>query len=240
MKIKVRIPDTLGDITLGQYQKWLDIQGDEEFRTMKLIEIFCGITLREVSQLKVSDINYIAETIASVLQAMPNIKNRFKIADKEFGFIPSLDDITLGEYTDIENNMGDWDKMHKVMAVFYRPVSNSFGQLYDIDQYEGTERYSKLMKEIPLDVVFGAINFIYRLGTELCKDTLVSMQSEMMTAATSPKWEDSLNDGGGTTSSTHLPMEMLLGLKKLASLTFTSPLPMPLTIKRKATSSADN
>jgi hypothetical protein len=235
VKIKVRIPDTLGDITLGQYQKWLDIQGDEEFRTMKLIEIFCGITLREVSQLRVSDINHIAETIASVLQVMPNLRNRFKIADKEFGFIPSLDDITLGEYTDIEENMGDWDKMHKVMAVFYRPVSNSFGQFYAIEEYTGTDKYAQIMKEIPLDVAFGAVNFMYRLGTELCKVTLVSMQNEMKAAATSQKWEDSLNGGGGITSSTHLPTEMLLGLRKLANLTFTSLSPTPLTIKKKAT-----
>ena len=235
MKIKVRIPDTLGDITLGQYQKWLTIEGDEEFRTLKLIEIVCGVTLKEVSQMRVSDINGIAATIGNLLQKTPNLERRFKIASKEFGFIPTLDDITLGEYTDIEDNMGKWEAMHKVMSVFYRPVSNSFGQLYDIEEYTGTDKYAQIMKEMPLDVAFGAVNFMYRLGTELCKVTLVSMQNEMKTAATSQKWEDSLNGGGGITSSTHLPTEMLLGLRKLANLTFTSLSPTPLTIKKKAT-----
>ena len=43
MKVEVYIPDTLSEITLGQYQKYLKIQDDNEdenFLAMKMIEIF--------------------------------------------------------------------------------------------------------------------------------------------------------------------------------------------------------
>ena len=240
MKIKVNIPDSLEDITLGQYQKWLSMEGDEEFRTLKLIEIMCGITLKEVSMLKMSAIAEIANHLASIISENQNFQNRIKLDGVEFGFIPNLEDISLGEYTDIEDNMGDWQNMHKVMAVMYRPIEGKFKHLYNIEEYGGTSKYSDKMKGLPLSVAFGAINFIYRLGTELCKATLASMEREMRTEATSPRWGDFLNGGGGTTSSTHLPTEMLQGLKKLASL--TSPLLSPThhTKKKKQILNASN
>ena len=42
MKVKVNIPSTLSEITLGQYQKYLKIQDDNEdenFLAIKMIEI---------------------------------------------------------------------------------------------------------------------------------------------------------------------------------------------------------
>jgi len=239
VKVKVNIPEFLEEITLGQYQKWLSIEGDEEFRTLKLIEIMCGITLKEVSMLKLSAIGEIAQHLAAIINETPSFKNRVKLNGKDYGFIPSLDDISLGEYTDIEDNMGDWANMHKVMAVMYRPVVNKFGQLYNIESYEGTGKYSDTMKGLPLSVVFGAVNFIYRLGTELCKAILASMQKQMR-EATSHQWEGFLNGGDGITSSMHLPTEMLQGLKKLADLTSLSlSLTLP-TKKKKLTLSESN
>ena len=41
----------------------------------------------------------------------------------EFGFIPKLDNISLGEFVDLDSYMSDWDNMHKAMAVLYRPVT---------------------------------------------------------------------------------------------------------------------
>ena len=55
------------------------------------------------------------------------------------GFIPKLDDISLGEYIDIENNLSDWQKIHKAMAVLYRPVNFKLGNKYGITSYEVKE-----------------------------------------------------------------------------------------------------
>lgn len=236
MKIKVNIPDSLNDITLGQYQKWSATQGDDEFRALKLVEIFCGITLREVSQMRKADVDEISQAIADQFQSKQTLIRNFKLEDKTFGFVPNLDDISLGEYTDIEDNIGDWQKMHKAMAVLFRPIHGRFGLLYNLEDYEGTEKYAEAMKAMPLGVVMGAVNFIYRLGTELCKDILTSMARELRATA-SPMSGPSLNGGGGTTSSTHLRTEMLLALRQLAGLTSTSLSPMvPIKSKRQTPS----
>lgn len=239
VKIKVNIPDSLDEITLGQYQKWSLMEGDEEFRALKLVEIFCGIPLREVDKMRKADVDEISGAISDLFQKQPPLTRVFKMNDKTFGFIPNLDDIPLGEYTDVEDNIGDWQKMHKAMAVLYRPIHGRFGKLYNLEDYEGSDKYAEAMKAMPLGVAMGAVNFIYRLGTELCKDILTSMAKELKATA-SPTSGASLNGGGGITSSTHLRTEMLLALRQLANLTSTSLSPMVPTKNKRPTPSVTN
>ena len=83
------------------------------------------------------------------------------------GFVPKLDDITLGEYVDIETNITDWQKMHKAMAVLYRPVNFKAKDKYGIAPYKVNEEVQELMKEMPLDVAISSMVFFYSLGKEL-------------------------------------------------------------------------
>ena len=83
-----------------------------------------------------------------------------------FGFIPNLDEMTLGEYIDLDTYFGDWDNMHKAMSVLYRPITKEKGNLYNIEEYDGT-KYSDVLKLMPLDVVLGSIFFFYNLSSEL-------------------------------------------------------------------------
>ena len=63
-------------------------------------------------------------------------------------------------------NLGDWQTMHKAMSVLYRPVTFSKGHKYQIEDYEGIVN-DEAMKQAPLDVVFSAMVFFYRLSNEL-------------------------------------------------------------------------
>ena len=48
MKLEITVPDSLSEITLGQYQKYLQIAEDvtdEKFLASKMIEIFCNVKL---------------------------------------------------------------------------------------------------------------------------------------------------------------------------------------------------
>jgi len=40
MELKVIVPTSLDEITLAQYQRFAKIEGDEEFLTKKMLEIF--------------------------------------------------------------------------------------------------------------------------------------------------------------------------------------------------------
>lgn len=215
------------EVTLGQYQRWLAIEGDDEFRMKKLLEIVCGANLSELEQMRYLDVQDAAQATAAIFVERPKLIMKTELSGKTLGFIPSLDDISLGEYTDLEENLADWQKMHKAMAVLYRPIVSSFRELYNIEPYEGTTKYADLMKSMPLEVVMGAVNFMYRLGIELSRDTLKSLAREMTTSSTARA--HSLNGGDGTTSTTPSHMEMLRDLRRLAVLMSTSPLHTPAT-----------
>ncbi len=91
MAIKLNIPESLSEITLGQYQKWLKITDGKElnsFFQQKMIEIFCKSRLIDTLRMKAKDINEITLGLNKIFEAKPSLKPTFKINDKEFGFIP--------------------------------------------------------------------------------------------------------------------------------------------------------
>jgi hypothetical protein len=57
--------------------------------------------------------------------------------------------------------------MHKAMAVLFRPIKQKQGSKYLIEEYEGSHKYSERMKNMPLDVVLGAMVFFWNLTSAL-------------------------------------------------------------------------
>ena len=173
MKIKLNIPEKLSEMTLGQYQDWLKVSEGKELDTFlqqKIIEIFCGITLKEVMQIKASDIDRLVADISNIFVEEPKFIDRFDYGGKEFGFIPKLDDISFGEYVDLDTYLQDWQLMHKAMAVLFRPITLKRKDKYLIEDYESAEKYD--LKCMPLNVVFGSLVFFYHLRNELEKHIL--------------------------------------------------------------------
>ena len=173
MKLTINIPETLNEVTLKQYQKWLKIAEGKEldsFLQQKMVEIFCNIPLKQVLQIKATDINNICEELSKLFNNEPKFIDRFTLNDKEFGFIPKLDDISFGEYVDLDTYLADWELMHKAIAVLYRPITYKKKKQYLIEEYESSDKYD--MSETTLDIVFGAIVFFYSLKNELQKTIL--------------------------------------------------------------------
>ena len=178
-QIELEVPTTLSDIKLWQYQKYMKILEQNkiedaedkdkvmDFLNMKLVEIFCNVSLIDVSKIPLNEYNKILEILNKAFQEKPKLVQRFDLLDVDMGFIPKLDDITLGEYVDIESNISDWQKMHKAMAVLYRPVNFKVKNKYGIAPYKVNEETQELMKEMPLDVAMSSMVFFYDLGKEL-------------------------------------------------------------------------
>lgn len=216
MKLEISIPTELKEIKLSQYQAFLKIakdNEDEEFLHQKMVQTFCGIDLKEVAEIRYKDV----VDITNSLGQMFNVKNhrfinRFKMGGVEFGFIPNLDDMTFGEYTDLDTYITDWEQMHKAMAVLYRPIKKKgLNDTYEIEKYNGSITYSDVMKHAPLDVVFGANVFFYNLGNELLKSTMNYLENnkEVQTILHQHNLD---NDGDGIVQSMLLLKETLLSL----------------------------
>jgi hypothetical protein len=181
MKLEISIPTSLKEITLEQYQRFTSIaksNPEGDFLQHKMIEIFCDVSLKEISLMKLKDINAITNKLGEMFNNNYPLIQTFKHKGLEFGFIPNLDEISLGEYTDLETYISDWDNMHKAMAVLYRPVINKLNKKYLIEEYKGSAEYSEAMLQMPLEVALGAMVFFYHLGNALLNSTLNYLETD--------------------------------------------------------------
>jgi len=175
MKLQITIPTSLKDITLEQYQRFVSIaqnNKDGEFLQQKMIEIFCGVPLNLVPNIPLKDFNDIINLLNNMFSEQHKLQTIFKLGNTNFGFIPNLDEISLGEFTDLDSYLGNWENMHRAMAVLYRPITEKFKDKYLIEQYNGSHTYSDVMKHLSMDIVFGANVFFYNLSNELLISTL--------------------------------------------------------------------
>jgi len=226
MKLEISIPTELKEIKLAQYQAFLKIAKDNEdaeFLHQKMVQTFCGIDLKEVAEIRYKDVVEITNSLGKMFD-VKNHKfiNKFKMGGVEFGFIPNLDDMTFGEYTDLDTYITDWEQMHKAMAVLYRPIKkNGLNDTYDIEKYNGSITYSDVMKHAPLDVVFGANVFFYTLGNELLKSTMTYLENnkEIQTIL---HQHNSENGGDGIVQSMLLLKETLSNLIELPNYQLTN------------------
>ena len=198
MKLTLNIPETLSEVTLDQYQRWLKVADGKEldnFLQQKMIEIFCGITLKQVLMIKAKDIEAIVADISKLFETKDSkFIDRFSYNNQEFGFVPELSEMTFGEYVDLDNYLADWQLMHKAMGVLYRPITFKKKNQYLIEEYETADKYN--MKQMTLDVVFGSIVFFYHLRNELQKHILnyLANQTEV---PISQELRTSLRNGAG-------------------------------------------
>jgi hypothetical protein len=172
MKIEIYVPDSLNEITLGQYQKFLSIAQDKEqdlFIQQKMIEIFCKLDLKDIANIKYTSLVEIIEHFNKLFSQEYKLIQSFKMDGLEFGFVPKLDDITFGEYVTLDTYLGDWKNIDKAMEVLYRPVANRHGNTYNIEKYQDG-KYD--MSKMPLSAALSSIVFFYNLGNELLKTTL--------------------------------------------------------------------
>ena len=179
MKIEINVPTSLNEVTLGQYQKYLKIAENNpegNFLDAKMIEIFCGIPLSDSYKLKMSSAAAIVDIITELLNQTPKHTERFKLNGIEYGFIPDLDEMSLGEYIDLDNNVSKWEQMHVAMNVLYRPIKTSKVGKYNIEEYD--VKNPEKMKDMPLGAAIGSVFFFLNLGMELSKHTIHSSSNQ--------------------------------------------------------------
>ena len=209
IELELKVPQKLEAIKLRQYQEYLKIQKENEsnedaanFLNSKCIQIFCGLTLKESYNLPVTMFDGVLSQIGKCFEEPTPLIKEFSMTgsngvEVSFGMIPSLDEMTFGEYVDLESFMSDWDSMHKAMAVLYRPIKYNNNGKYLIEDYDGTDKYWEVMKDAPVNVALGAMVFFYRLGKKLCKYTMdyLLLQQNQKEASTQEKALERNGDG---------------------------------------------
>ena len=214
MKVKIKIPSSLNDITLQQYKRYMKIQEkvkDDRFLNAKMIEIFCGVDLKDVMHLQLRDSEEIVEIITALFDKKPELVKRFKLNGIEYGFQPQLDEITLGEYIDLDTFIGDWENMEKAMNVLYRPILVNVKDRYSIEEYR-VETDQQII-DMPMDAVMSSIFFLWNLGLDLSKN--MTNYLEVAETKTLTHFLSSQKNGGGINQFTDSLKEILEDLKIL-------------------------
>jgi len=210
MEVKLIIPTSLNEITLGQYQEFakLDITKELEVQS-KMIEIFCKVPVEVVRSMKAKDITDICTIINNMFDVEHQMLNRFKLNGKDYGFIPDLENMSFGEYVDLDTYIGDNDNLHRAMNVLYRPIDLLQGQRYTLKEYDPDTNEDA--KNYPLDACFGAMVFFYDLGKDL--STVILNSSSKQNEENLAQYLGSLQNGGGITQSMQSLTEILQDLK---------------------------
>jgi hypothetical protein len=166
--------------------------------------------------MKLTSLNELIVHFKNLFEQKPKFKPTFKIGTQEFGFITNLEDISFGEYVDLENSLLKWEDYHKAMAVMYRPIKMKFKDKYEIVDYKPMDEMHELMKFTPVDIAISSSVFFWNLGSELLTATLNYLERQIKT---NKKTETSLvnklnleNNGVGINQFMHSLKETLQDL----------------------------
>ena len=218
-EFEISIPKDLGGISLRQYQQYLKMHDrwdkeDEVYFKTKVLQIFCGLNIDDTYKIPIVKFNSVIEHVLECFKEETPLVKKFTMTGKnkagddtkvEFGFIPKLDDMSFGEYIDVDTNIGDWDNMYRVMSVLYRPIKQKSGEKYLIEEYKG-DLYHDAMRHTPMDAVISSLVFFYNLGKELSMAMIDFLETEK--EVDSMQLQTSMSDTVGIIQFKHLLSSM--------------------------------
>lgn len=212
-ELKIKVPTSLSDIKLSQYQKFLkETEGeeDESIIAFKMVCIFCELpevvvenTSKQSYDSIISDLNKIFDFDKDKLPFI----NKVRYNGLEYGFIPNMDNITVKEQADADGYLKDWQQVDKLMGVLYRPIKTKNKNTYLIEDYKAGESL-----DFTMDIVFGAYFFLQNLYLDLLSCIPNFIKAEVNQ---DPKLRNLVENGVGIKTFINSLEEVFLGLKML-------------------------
>jgi hypothetical protein len=122
--------------------------------------------------MKLKDLKKIQANLQKLIGKPVNkdIINKIDINGVKYGFHPNLDDLTMGEFVDIETYAKEND-IAKMMSVLYRPIVKEQGNRYDIEPYDFDvhSENSIHFEKLSINVGNAIAVFFWTLGKEQLK-----------------------------------------------------------------------
>ena len=174
-KLELTIPTDWKDITIGIYQDYVELKEkklpEDEF-IVAVVCVLCNVEKETLERIKYKDLKDISNNLMKLLKKEvkeeKELIKKVSFKGREYGFIPNLSSISLGEYVDIETFCKDsYKNLHKIMSVLYRPIVKEKGTRYSIEEYNPNEYKEDEFKDFPLMVSMSALSFFFRLGKKL-------------------------------------------------------------------------
>ena len=184
MKVKIKKRDgkkknynlitSWADVTLDKWIKLIEAQtGTKAKEARETIAIMSDIPKSLIDEMALKDVAILMSKL-SELQAEKDtkLKKIIEIEGQQYAFHPNLDDLTLGEYADIESfiKAGLEKKMPEIMAVLFRPITEREKNVYAIAAYDGKIAIrAEKMKQMSAEQVQSALVFFWDFVMGLCE-----------------------------------------------------------------------
>ena len=176
--VKITIPENLGDIKLGKYKEFI-LNADEENGDQLALYYFCGLDGDMQEGMKKKDLDEIRNQLGEVLSEKPALIKSFQYNNKEYGFHPKLEDISLGEYIDLDTYLKEpYKEAEKILGVLYRPITKKMFGRHDIENYDPDKHNGLGFQDLGADIFMGCLLFFYRIVTDLQITFLKSLEKE--------------------------------------------------------------
>tara|TARA_R100001460_G_scaffold64258_1_gene104511 strand:+ start:418 stop:1062 length:645 start_codon:yes stop_codon:yes gene_type:complete len=179
------------DVTL---EKWVKLMSFHKLTKSKeaqeTIATLSNIPKKLINELALKDVSRLMSLLAELQQDKnSSLKKVIEIDGKRYGFHPNLDDITLGEWADIETFIKSKieNNMPEIMAILYRPIiEETQSGIYTIEAYDGNiairaEQMKKMSSvEVQSALVFfwGFVNVLLANSASFLTQKLKEMKTQ--------------------------------------------------------------
>ena len=193
--MKVTLPDDFSEITVGQYMKlWAmyEKETDAYNAQRRCIEMLSGLEPNSLQDATWDSIERASATLNWLMQdpdpftrKMPLVR-RFELKGQQYGFIPDLSKLTVGEYADLETmcSGGVFKSLEKLCAILFREVIDEKLDKYEIVNYRVSKDRKEAMLDLPMNIAIGAMVFFCNTAKELISTTQHYLEKEKKVKAT--------------------------------------------------------
>ena len=185
---KYELPTEWNEVSISQYSKLMKVLDNEDASEIEVIvrtlEALIGIESRVLTKAPLKYLKgvYIELAILTSKEPANHLKKVIEIDGVEYGMIPDFNDLTLGEFVDLDNYLQDsWNNLVKIFAVLYRPIVERKGDKYIIEDYtlkDIKERREIFSDKLSIDTAFGAMVFFYDIGSKLIENMVSSLEMQ--------------------------------------------------------------
>ena len=185
-----KLPTSWDEVNIEQYSKlMLSIEKEDisEIELMiKSLEALADIPGGLLTKAPIKMLREAYNQLEELTSTMPNneLSRVIEIDGIEYGYIPDFDELSLGEFVDLDNYLqNSWNNLYKIFAVLYRPVIKRDGERYTIEEYsvkDINKRRELFKKRLSMDTIYGGLVFFYHIGMTAIESMLSSLEEEKL------------------------------------------------------------
>jgi hypothetical protein len=184
-----KLIDKWEDVTIETYSKLMTFtNGTKSSEALATLTELSNIPKELLNQLELKHIVLMLEKLSQLQsQEDTTLKNIIEIDGVRYGFHPDFDEMTLGEYADIESFIKSGADKHlpEIMAVLYRPIKEEVDGVYTIEAYDGNIKIrTEIMRKMSATQVHSALFFLYHFSSvfkTIMQLSLIEVLQEMKT-----------------------------------------------------------